>query len=95
MERRILKALEDIQKDVESQTGAGKLSNLEITLSQVLRKMGIDTTGQIPYPFYSALEKLENQGLIYDFSYTNAGFGRTRGTDGEIGYSIGTKISLA
>lgn len=94
MKVKILDALKAIHNDTEKSLGEIKIPFYEIPLSAVLERLGYPA-GTIVPEFYDALQKLEEEGLIYDESHSNGGFGRIIGTDGDISHSHGVRVRLA
>ncbi|CAM3520634.1 hypothetical protein [Enterobacter cloacae] len=93
MENEILEALKKIH-DNHEKTAGSRLPYFDISLDKLLFQLGLDESAYHEN-LYAALESLEEQGLIYDQSTSNGGFGRMIGTDDEISHSIATKIRLA
>ncbi|WP_338561797.1 hypothetical protein [Erwinia sp. E_sp_B04_7] len=93
MKDAILSALQNIHNSFEQQSQSN-LPTFGITLSRVMREMGLNP--DIFYQdFYDALESLQDEGLIWDESSSNGGFGQYIGGQGEVSRSVGAKIRLA
>lgn len=93
MEKEILQALKKIHRNHEKATGSS-IAYFDISLDKLLFQLGLEESAYHA-DIYTALESLEEQGLIYDQSTCNGGFGRVIGTDDEISHSLATKIRLA
>jgi len=90
---RIYDALRNLHKSYEMQAQAS-IPYFGLPLSSVVKAMGLRSEDIGP-SFYEALEELQAEGLIWDESTSNGGFGKYIGGDGSVSYSLGAKIRLA
>lgn len=92
MEQQIINALNAIHLKLQGQTGIN-IQYIPTTLATILEELGFPRNS-IPVGFHDALENLQARGVISDLSNSNYGFGRNKGTDGDIAYSNGAKVVL-
>ncbi|KNA28239.1 hypothetical protein ACO03_04430 [Pantoea ananatis] len=93
MKDRIYQALRSMHKNFENQAQS-RIPYFGIPLSSVIKEMGLSAE-DVSEDFYEALEDLQAEGLIYDESTSNGGFGKYIGADGSTSRSHGAKIRLA
>ncbi|WP_288656620.1 hypothetical protein [Pantoea sp. UBA6567] len=93
MKEKIYTALKSLHKAYEDEAQQ-KLPKFGVPLGSILEEMGMPSD-EVSHEIYQALEDLRDEGLIWDESTSNGGFGRVIGAGGDIAYSTGARIKLA